>query len=66
MRRGHSWRCLPSVIRRSTEECQLTARSRADIDLESREWRVAVEWMEHTREYWVPGLINSKTEEKVE
>ena len=25
MRRGHSWRCLPSVIRMSTEECQLTA-----------------------------------------
>ena len=31
-----------------------------------REWSVAVEWMEHTREYRVPGLINSKTEEKVE
>ena len=28
--------------------------------------RVAVEGMEHTREYRVPGLINSKTEEKVE
>ena len=27
---------------------------------------VAVEWMEHTGEYRVPGLINSKTEEKVE
>ena len=25
-----------------------------------------VEWMEHTREYRVLGLINSKTEEKVE
>ena len=32
----------------------------------SPEWSVAVEWMEHTREYRVPGLINSKTEEKVE
>ena len=47
-------------------DTQRVARSRADIALEPREWSVEVERMEHKLEYRVLGLINSKTEEKVE
>ena len=43
-----------AILSFSPKNVNLTLRSRADIDLESREWRVSVERMEHKREYRAP------------
>ena len=54
MKRSNASWPLMAISSFSHKHVNGTPRRRADIDLEYREWSVAVERMEHTRECRVP------------